>query len=202
MAGSATSVFKVGELIRPTLDSGRDKYGVTSEFLVSYQDKSNNVIIPVSGQVFSEVMKDITVVSTTLSSAISIGDTIISVVDATGFKEGDVVKVGTEYHYVVATSTTTNTITIELPMAETHASGDAIETSGNTGIYSCAPGFPITTPGRYNMIIENPGIRMGNVVIPLEVKEVSIEDIASDINDIAEKFDIHARRTTFEAWAQ
>ena len=200
MAGTAVSTFKVGDLIKPTLDSGRDKYDVKTPFLVSYQDKTNNSITTVSGQTFSEVMKTITVVSTTLSSAVAVGDTIIPVADSTGFNPGDVISFGSEYHYVVSVGT--NLITIENATTDSHLSGDAVDTTGNTGIYTCSPGFSLATAGRYNIIIENPGIRLGNVVIPIEVKETSLEDISSDIADIAEKFNIHANRSTFQAWAQ
>ena len=200
MAGTAVSTFKVGDLIQPTLDSGRDKYGVSTPFLVSYQDKTNNSITDVPGQTFSEVIKNITSVSTTLTSAVAVGDTIIPVADSTGFAPGDVAKIGSEYQYVISVGA--NSVTIEVGLDDAHASGDTIETTGNTGIYTCSPGFPLDTAGRYNIIIENPGIRLGNVVIPIEVKETSLEDISSDIADIAEKFGIQAKRSTFQAWAQ
>lgn len=132
-----------------------------------------------AGLTFTEVeLEVITPVSTTLATDAVIGDTSVSVADATGITQGMVISIGGEFGYV--SSVSGNTLNLRRSVKIGASSGDAVTQTGKTGLYEGIAN--LATLGQNMIIISNPSIGLMNEVVKVEIVDNTLDDLSTTIN--------------------
>jgi len=129
-----------------------DKMGLEAGFSLRYFDDQTKAMTTVN-DAFFEFEDSITPTSTTVSGAYSVGDTVITLADVTGFSMGSCCKLGGNYYRVTEVDAGASTVTLKKGLSTAVADGDAFVLSGRTGTY----GVPVTFPsaGNYTIHITN-----------------------------------------------
>ena len=192
----SNGIYKTGANITPTIDTDRDMYGATG-FKAAYINKATGDTTAVAGD-FTEIMLTVAAATANVSTSANIGERVIVVDDASVFEDGQVLKNGNgDFYYILNISG--NSIEIKRPLTANVAVDDVLTLVGNTGLYSNT--FSIANPGEFNIVISNPSVNMQNIILPISVKDETIDDIQTKLDNIATEIGIATAEVRFRAYA-
>lgn len=163
------------------VSTGKNLYNLDTTKFNGYILNENTGEITNLTDPFSEVLLNITSVSSTLSSNVE-GLKTIPVDDGSVFSDGDVIKIDNTFYYI--SSISGNNINLLVP-CDLHTSGATVETVGNTGIYKVKANLAIA--GDYTAFINNAAIDMQNTTCPLSIVDASNADIEEQISILSDE---------------
>ena len=172
------NVWKSGIANTIGIDLGPFDIYNASGFKLFYKHK-DDVNTTLSNATFTEVMHNIPApVTCTVSVQAEVGDTEVTVANATNIQVGMVLKTGSIYVYV--NGKVGNILYLRRPLTNSISTSTVLTEAGNTGYYETA--LTLTTLGQYSLIISNPTIGLLNEVTKVEIVANTVDDIYSKVN--------------------
>ena len=172
------NVWKSGIANTIGIDLGPFDIYNASGFKLFYKHK-DDVNTTLSNATFTEVKHNIPApVTCTVSTQAEVGDTEITVANATNIQVGMVLKTGGIYVYV--NGKVGNILYLRRPLTNSISTSTVLTEAGNTGYYETVP--TLTTLGQYSLIISNPTIGLLNEVTKVEIVANTVDDIYSKVN--------------------
>jgi len=174
-----SDIIKAGVPHPVVVNSKADKLGFEAGFKMHYVNAATNAVTEIPANSFSEIEKDITPTSTTLSGDHVAGAKTITVADVTGFGIGETVKISGVYYRVAAVDAGANTIELKRGLDGAVVDGTAVDLNGRTGSYVAMVTFP--DAGDFTGHVSNPGLGMDNEAFPIRVGNATVEDVSDAI---------------------
>ena len=178
------------------VDTNRDLFGAAAGFKASYVNDATGTVTDVAAA-FAEVVKSVTGASDVTGSAALAGAKTVSLVDATGFVDGDAIEAANGNIYYVESINGTD-LNLKSKLSVDIASGDAITQVGNTGIYRVL--LNIGTAGDYTVIVANPDVNMQNIAFPVTVADEILDDAQGKLDNILNELGISATERTYKGF--
>jgi hypothetical protein len=162
-----------------TINSKQKHFGVTNFIVktINLNDGStttNNVDV-------TEVIEDISdPAEATVGETALRGTKTIKVADGSELTDGMVFKDENGNMYYIE-EINGDTITTKMELVEDIAYNSKLTQVGNTGIYKVP--MQIDAVSKYNVVISNPGVNLRNLATYVDVREHSIDDVATKIDN-------------------
>jgi len=183
------AIRKAGVPFYVKVDTQKDLIGKPTGFKLQVINDADGTATDLDAT-FNEVVKEIDAFSTTTSSSVAAGKTLIPVKDASGFALGDVAAIGGNYYYINAVDTSdssNNTVTLAKGLETAVDSAANVDKSGKTGIYKSE--ITIDKVGEYTVVVSNYAEGMENTAFTIEVEAANIDDVKSLLDQIKPEID-------------
>lgn len=178
------------------VDTNRDLFGAATGFRASYVNDATGAVTDITNS-FVEVIRSVTGASDAASSDALAGAKVISLTDATGFNEGDVISDANGNMYYVESINGTD-LTLKSKLTADIAASDTITQVGNTGIYRVL--VNIAAAGDYTIIVSNPDVNMQNIAFPVTVSDQVLDDAQDKLDNILNELGISATERSYKGF--
>lgn len=178
------------------VDTNRDLFGEASGFEASYVNDATGTVTDVA-TAFDEVVRSVAGAADTASAGALAGAKTISLVDATGFIDGDTIQDANGNLYYVESITGTD-LNLKSKLVADVTLGDAITQVGNTGIYRVA--LNIATAGDYTIVVANPDVNMQNIAFPVTVQDEVLDDAQVKLDNILSELGISGVEVNYKGF--